>query len=95
MWKEFKRMVLEAAAETVHDQAEKELVVEVWGKLVSQVIGGIKNGFLMEEIYQGERPVKSLRGRAITMEARERTNLLSVHYDRKLTKSLTSLLGNE
>ncbi len=34
-------------AETVDDEAEKELVVKVWGKLVIQVIGGMKNGFLV------------------------------------------------
>ncbi len=39
-------MTLEAAAETVNDQAEKELFVTVWGKLVSQVIGEMKNGFV-------------------------------------------------
>ncbi len=44
MWKELKRMTLEAAAETVNDQAEKDVVVKVWGKLVSQVIGEMKNG---------------------------------------------------
>ncbi len=48
MWKEFKRMVLQAAAETVDDEAEKELVVKVWGKLVSQVIGGMRNGSLVD-----------------------------------------------
>ncbi len=67
MWKEFKRMILEAAAETVDDQAEKELIVKVWGRLVCQVIGGMKNGFLVEETHQRERPVESLRGRAITV----------------------------
>ncbi len=49
MWKEFKRMVLEAAAETVGDPEVKKIVVEVWGKLVSQVIGEIKNGALVKQ----------------------------------------------
>ncbi len=87
-------MILEAAAETVDDQAEKELVVKVWGRLVCQVIGGMKNGFLAKDTHQSERPVKSLGGRAITMEINERTNLLSVHYDRNLNKSLTNLPQN-
>ncbi len=55
MWKDFKRMVLEAAAEIVADQAEKELVVKVWGKLVSQVIGEMKKGFFAESGHESNQ----------------------------------------
>ncbi len=84
-------MVLEAAAETVDDEAEKELAVKVWGKLVCQVIGGMKNGFLAEKIHdQRERLGTdcSVSGRAKTSKVNERTNLLAARSDRHLSKSL-------
>ncbi len=58
MWKEFKRMAKEAAAETVDNQVQKELVVKVWGKLVSQFIGEMKNGFLVEAGHQRKQSTR-------------------------------------
>ncbi len=91
MWKEFKRIVLEAAAETLDDQAEKEVVVRVWGKLVSQVIGGMKNGFLMEASDQWKRAIPPNRERAITLVSGERIKLLPRRFHRRLSRSLTNL----
>ncbi len=77
MWKEFKRMTMEAAAETVDNQAQKELVAKVWGKLVSQFIGEMKNGFLVEAGHQRKpsprRKWKTVRNRP----SRERVAQLS------------------
>ncbi len=76
MWKEFKRTILEAAAETVDDQVEKELAVKVWGKLASQVIGEMKNGFLLET-EKCVQPKLSHRGRVVARDcANERKEML-------------------
>ncbi len=66
MWKEFKRMVVEAAAETVDDEEEKEQVSKVWGKLISQVIGEMKNGFLLEARQECKLSIEQPRARAQT-----------------------------
>ncbi len=91
MWREFKGIVQEAAAETVDDEVEKELVVKVWGKLVSQVIGEMKNGILMEARDQWEWPIEPNRGRAITLASGERISLLPAHFDRRVSKSVMNL----
>ncbi len=80
IWKEFKRMVLEAAAETVDDQDQKELVVKAWGKLVCQVIGEMKNGFFMEAMPHCEQFVEQPSGGAISSNSGG-TELMSVRAE--------------
>ncbi len=54
-----------------------------WGDLIGE--------FYRTRNFRVERPVGPLRGRAITSESSERTNMLPVHYQRRLSKSLTDL----
>ncbi len=52
-------MVEEAAAETVDGQAEKGRLTKVWGKLISQVIREMQNGFMLEAEHQCEQAVET------------------------------------
>ncbi len=71
-------MVVEAAPETVDDEEEKEQVTKVWGKLISQVIGEMKNGLLVESRHGSKQSIESQRGRAKTWDCvSERVGLLS------------------
>ncbi len=89
MWKEFKRMVVEAAAETVDDEEEKEQVTKAWGKLISRVIGEMKNGFLVETGHGSKQSIEPPRGRSKTWHcANERIELLS-DKERRQSKELT------
>ncbi len=54
------------AAETGDDEEEKEQVTKVWGKLISQVIGEMKNGFLLEARHGCKLSIEQPRGRAQT-----------------------------
>ncbi len=84
MWKEFKRMVVEAAAETVDDEEEKEEVTKVWGKLISQVIGEMKNGFLVETRHGSKQSIEPPRRRSKTWHCVNEIELLS---DKERTQS--------
>ncbi len=64
MWKELKRMVVEAAAETADDQTVKERVTKLWGTLISHVIGEMKNGFPVAARHQFKQSIESPGGRA-------------------------------
>ncbi len=90
-------MVLEAAAQTVDDLAQKEVVVTVWGKLLSQVIGEMKNGFLVEQVCRNKQSLEPPRRRVVSCNSNKTIDQLAsgqstAQLPRRRTSSVPSVI---